>query len=141
MLSKIDYGLPIFGWCAATHIKKMQPPHHEAARRSIYAFPTSPIKRILSESGLPSNPTRIKEPTSQLIPKLYTTPNRLLADDLKSTFKDRRKYKCLYTLRICANFIQELDLPPPNRFESSEPFPTWSQKQPIINTNLRISSK
>jgi len=141
MLSKIDFGLPIFGWCAATHIKKIQPTYHGAVRRSIYAFPTSPIKCILAESGLPSIPTRIKETITRLIPKLYTTPNRLLADDFKSSFKESRKYKCLSTLRICANFSKELDLPPPTRFKPPGPFPPWSRKQPIINTNLRISSK
>jgi len=140
-LSKIDYGLPIFGWIAASNIKSIQPPYHAAVRRSIYAFPTSPTKCTLAESGLPSITNRIKETTTRLIPKLYTTPNRLLADDFKNIFKERRRYKYPSTLRICANFSKKLDLPPPNRFRSSGPSPPWFRNQPNINTKLRISTK
>nr|XP_036669921.1 uncharacterized protein LOC118877089 [Drosophila suzukii] len=107
VLLKIDFGLPIFGCIASSNIKSIQPPYHAAARRSIYAFPTSPTKCILSETGLPSITNRIKESTTRLIPKLYTTPNRLLADDFKNIFKERRRYKCPSTLRICANFSRK----------------------------------
>lgn len=41
ILSKIDYGLTIYGHCARSIRKRLSPPYHAAARRSLRAFPTS----------------------------------------------------------------------------------------------------
>lgn len=53
-LSKIDNGLPIYGWCPKSHLQEVLPAFHGAVRRVINAFPTSPTRCILGEAGLPS---------------------------------------------------------------------------------------
>lgn len=54
VLSKIDYGLYIYGQCPKSILNIIKPTYHQAARRSINAFPITPIKNILVEAGLPS---------------------------------------------------------------------------------------
>ena len=57
ILSKIDYGLSVYGKCAISHLKilyHISIPYHSAIRRSIRAFPTSNTANIPAESGVPS---------------------------------------------------------------------------------------
>jgi len=141
MLSKIDYGLPIFGWCAKSHLKKLQVPYHGAVRRAIHAFPTSPVACTLAESGLPSIQSRVEETTLMLIPKLYTTSNCLLTKDFGAIFKQKRKFKCISTLRRCANYIKLLDLPLPKPRRPFKSPALWGSKQPNINLQIYNAAK
>jgi len=127
MLSKIDYGLPIFKWCAKSHIRKLQAPYHGAVRRALHAFPTSPVACTLGESGLPSIQSRIEETTMMLIPKLYTTSNRVLANDFRAILKQRRNFKCISTLRRCSSYVQQLNLPLPKPRRSFKSPAYWGQ--------------
>jgi len=127
MLSKIDYDLPIFGWCTKSHIRKIQAPYHGAVRRALHAFPTSPVACTLAESGLPSIQPRIEETTMMLIPKLYTTSNRVLANDFRAILKQRRNFKCISTLRRCSSYVQQLNLPLPKPRRSFKSPAYWGQ--------------
>lgn len=54
VISKIIYGLEIYGNCPKSTFNVLKPYYHQAARRSIGAFRTTPILNILAEAGLPT---------------------------------------------------------------------------------------
>ncbi|XP_018797794.1 PREDICTED: uncharacterized protein LOC108974421 [Bactrocera latifrons] len=64
--------------CANTNIMFLNAPYHAAVRRSIRAFPTSPIKAILSEAGLPHINYQTMRNTVMLIPRLLYCRNELI---------------------------------------------------------------
>ena len=102
LLSKIDYGLPICGWCAPSHIKLIKAPYHAAVRRSIGAFPTSPIINILTEAGLHSIEDRTICLTYKLIPKLLINRNKVLYGEVLKVFKYKRRNRIeSITARCC----------------------------------------
>lgn len=109
-LSKIDYALPIYGWCAASHIKLLQGPYHAAVRRSIGAFPTSPITNLLAEAGMPSIEERTTHLTYKLIPKLFVSRNQILFQEVKKTINGIRIQRLESTIVRCINFSRNINL-------------------------------
>ncbi|KAL4120087.1 hypothetical protein QTP88_012826 [Uroleucon formosanum] len=54
ILSKLDYGAPIFSSAKHTKLKTLETIHNSGIRLSIGAFRSSPIKSILNIAGIPS---------------------------------------------------------------------------------------
>uniref|UniRef100_A0A0K8VY27 Putative RNA-directed DNA polymerase from transposon X-element n=1 Tax=Bactrocera latifrons TaxID=174628 RepID=A0A0K8VY27_BACLA len=110
LLSKIDHGLSIYGHCAKTHIKLILPPYHAAARRSIRAFPTSPIKAILPEAGLPNIVQRTARNTMVLIPKLFQARNVLLLRQVRTALKHTNVSCKPSTISRCLSIAKQLNI-------------------------------
>ncbi len=110
ILSKIDYGLPIYGWCANTNLNQINAPYHQAVRRSINAFPTSPVKCVLAEAGLPSIKDRLRDATYKLIPKLVNSQNKILNTEFINAFTHKRNYKKKSTIRRCVSYCEMLQI-------------------------------
>ncbi|XP_055852013.1 uncharacterized protein LOC129916204 [Episyrphus balteatus] len=87
VLSKIDYGLYIYGHSPKSTLKIIKPTYHNAARRSINAFPTSPIINILAEAGLPTIEERRDAITDKLLAKLVFTKNSIIYNDVKNALE------------------------------------------------------
>ena len=107
ILSKIEYGLPIYGKCATSHIKLLFAPYHSAVKRSLHAFPTSPTRNVLAEGGLPSIKSQISMSTLNLIPKIYICQNSVLRNDLNNLRKRKTTPKKISTIAICKDFMEE----------------------------------
>ncbi|XP_049316160.1 RNA-directed DNA polymerase from mobile element jockey isoform X1 [Bactrocera dorsalis] len=131
MLSKIDFGLAIYGHCAKSHLALVETPYHIAVKRSIRAFPTSPTKVVLTEAGLPSIPLRTKQNTMMLIPKLLQCKNSLLFNAMK-TYRTTKK---LSTIVQCINIIKKLDIISTPQLIKENTHPHWlTLKSSIIST-------
>ncbi len=141
ILSKIDYGLPIFGWCANTNIKQLEPIYHASIRRSINAFPTSPIKCILGEAGFPALRQRVYDTTIQLIPKVLHSPNYELHKTLIAASRHKRNFRLKSTLRRCVRYCQLLKINIPPNFNKTNTHPDWLISQSMIDTSLHTLKK
>jgi len=139
ILSKIEYGLPIYG--AATHLRKLQSPYNTSVRRSINAFPTSPIRCILAEAGLPTIMERLNEVTMNLIPKLFTSPNHSLVKDFKACFRKTRTPRVPSTLHRCAKQAAQIGLAAPKRRIIVSSTPPWKVTSHYIKKDLHFFAK
>ena len=83
MLSKIDYGLPIYGICCKSHIKIITSTLYTAIRRSLRAHRTTPIKNLLAEGGFTTIEDRITFTRCGLIPKLAVPQSHILFNEIK----------------------------------------------------------
>jgi len=54
ILSKLDYGAPLFSTANSSHLKALESIHNMGIRLSIGAFRSSPVQSILTISGIPS---------------------------------------------------------------------------------------
>ena len=136
ILSKIDYGLHIYGKCANTHMKLLYAPYHAAIKRSLRAFPTTPIKNVLTEAGLPFIPDRVESVTLMLIPKLLLRPNEIISDDLNKLLKRKTTPRKQSTLSICAEFIKEHEIECRPRSAKQPPQPSWNLCEKSIVLDL-----
>jgi len=141
ILSKIDYGLPIYGWCAPSNIKTIYPPYHAAVRRSIGAFPTTPTKCILAKAGLPDINSVVAQMTYKLIPKLMCSTNGILTKDFQTAIKHLRKYKVVSTIRRCVQFSRRYNIETQYRGNKVCPSPPWGLLSSSINTSLHSFTK
>lgn len=74
ILSKLDYGAPIFSSAKHTKLKTLETIHNSGIRLSIGAFRSSPIKSILNIAGIPSLEVRWREQTHKLAARISRSP-------------------------------------------------------------------
>lgn len=141
MLAKIDYGLPIYGWCAASNLRRIQAPYNTAVRRSINAFPTSPIKCVAAEAGLPLISERVMETTLKLIPKFLCTTNTILQKDFQHAVKSKRTFKVLSSIRRCVSLCKQHKIDTPKIRNKVMSSPPWLLKEASINIALHQLNK
>ena len=136
ILSKIDYGLPIYGKCAKTNLKLIQPSYNAAVRRSIRAFPTSQTTNLLAECGLPSIPDRVNATTHRLLPKLLCTPNNILSNDFKKTQSRKTTPKRQSTIFICSQYLKDNNISPFFNPSKTPKYPPWNISESSIIKDL-----
>uniref|UniRef100_W8BGW3 RNA-directed DNA polymerase from mobile element jockey n=1 Tax=Ceratitis capitata TaxID=7213 RepID=W8BGW3_CERCA len=151
ILSVIDYGLPIYGQCAKSTIALLAAPYHAAIRRSLRAFPTTPINNLMAESGLPSIEERIMQSTFRLIHKCFITNNIILYKDMKNITKRTRKmrrpstiynvFQCTKKISISLNPILTKTAKNPTWLLPSSVFINQLFDYPKQNTNPLIYRK
>lgn len=141
VLSKIDYGLPIYGWCADSHLNLLNKPYYTAVRRSIDAFPTSPIKCMLAEAGLPSIPERRYSNTLKLLPKLLNTTNKILFDTFNTASRHKRSYSVMSTLRRSISYCKDLEIPIAVKRPIVSQQAPWLLQSASIDTHLHAYLK
>uniref|UniRef100_W8BNQ0 Putative RNA-directed DNA polymerase from transposon X-element n=1 Tax=Ceratitis capitata TaxID=7213 RepID=W8BNQ0_CERCA len=110
LLAKIDFGLAIYGHCAKKHLQLLQSPYHTAVRRSIRAFPTSPIKAILAEAGLPEIQDRVLHNTMMLIKKILNCRNEYLFSFVQSSQQQKNCAKRPSTIARILSYIEQLGI-------------------------------
>lgn len=87
ILSKLDYGAPLFSTANPSHLKVLESIHNTGIRLSIGAFRSSPIQSILTISGIPSLAARWNEQTSKLAARMSRLPLDIMPHP-KYMFKD-----------------------------------------------------
>nr|AMS38373.1 hypothetical protein [Bactrocera tryoni] len=107
LTSKIDYGLPIYGNCSKSSINLLNAPYHCAIRRSLRAFPTSPIKTIMAESGLPTIQNKIIDSSLQILAKTAENTNPLLNTTITHATKKRKIPRIQSAISRCLSFAAE----------------------------------
>jgi len=122
-------------------LKLFSAPYHAAIKRSLNAFPTSPLESLYAESGLPSVIARVEELTFQLIPKLLNTTNKILFQNVVRAYNHKRTYRLQSTLRRCAQYCKSLALVPPTVCNKTQQQPPWMLKKESICTALEPYSK
>ncbi|XP_050338794.1 uncharacterized protein LOC126765213 isoform X2 [Bactrocera neohumeralis] len=111
LLSKIDYALPLYGRSSKNNIKLICAPYHCAIRRSLRAFPTSPIEIMLAESGLPSVQNRIVDETHRLLSKAVESTNSSLTKAFATSLRRTRLPRFLSAITKCVIFAKKNALP------------------------------
>ncbi|XP_050064946.1 uncharacterized protein LOC126553875 [Aphis gossypii] len=74
ILSKIDYGSPLFSSAIQSHLKKLENIHNSGMRLAIGAFRSSPIDSISNIAGIPSLSLRWAEQKSLLAARIHRSP-------------------------------------------------------------------
>uniref|UniRef100_W8B1H2 RNA-directed DNA polymerase from mobile element jockey n=1 Tax=Ceratitis capitata TaxID=7213 RepID=W8B1H2_CERCA len=136
ILGVIDYGLSIYGQCAKTTRRLVITSYHTAIRRSLRAFPTTPIKNLLAESGLPSIDERFKQSTLRLIPKLYLTKNSILHKDVKNVITKKRVMKRPSAIFNALQQAKEIDIFCKPTIKRANLVPPWKLPNTIFITKL-----
>ena len=70
ILSKIDYGLAVYGKTTKSTLQILNSPYHAALRHSLRAFRTTPVKNLLTEAGCISIESRRDILNSRLFMKI-----------------------------------------------------------------------
>lgn len=141
IVSVIDYGLAIYGQCSKHTFAPILSSYHSAIRRSLRAFPTTPIKNLLAEAGLPELRDRVEQNILRLIPKLYISNNPILNKDMKSSVKRTRNLRLPSTICRVAEFAKEIDIPLKPILTTTPQLPPWSLAAEIFITRLLDYSK
>ncbi|XP_017465627.1 PREDICTED: RNA-directed DNA polymerase from mobile element jockey-like [Rhagoletis zephyria] len=132
--SIVNYGLEIYGLHAKNHLKMLAAPYHTAVRRSIRAFPTSPIKNILAEAGLPCLFDNMEDSIRKLYPKLMLTSNIFLRKDFHSATSRTRTPKISSAIYMCSIYAKENCLPAKLSLPRYNLRPPWLlNKSSLIN--------
>ncbi|XP_017487099.1 PREDICTED: RNA-directed DNA polymerase from mobile element jockey-like [Rhagoletis zephyria] len=139
VLSVINYALEIYGHHSKNHLKLLAAPYHSAVRRSLRAFPTSPIKNILAESGLPFLRDNMEDSTSKLYPRIILGSNDTLQNALFSLSSRIRPPKVESAIYKCVIFAKENHLPlkPPKLRKLYHP-PWLIPKNTFIDKLVRL---
>ncbi|XP_069968730.1 uncharacterized protein [Bactrocera oleae] len=112
-----------------------------AVRRSFRAFPTSSIKSILAESGMPHINERLEINTLRLIPKVYLGSNPNLLNDIRSATRKKRTSKFPSTIHLILKYVDELDIHlSPKRSKISK-HPPWALDSSVIEDKLMTWNK
>ena len=141
ILSKIDYGLPIYGKCAESNLKIIYQPYHAAVKRSIRAFPTSNVKNTLAEAGMPTVRERIEHATFGLIPKLFCSTSPTLNSDVKKLLKRTHFPKKESTILRCINLTKEHDICIQPTLSTTSTYPPWHFSAESLILDLAEYSK
>ncbi|XP_067622228.1 uncharacterized protein [Eurosta solidaginis] len=114
-------------------------PYHSAIRRSLHAFPTSPIKNLLAESGLPFLRDNMEDSTIKLYPRIILGSNITLQNALHSTSSRIRSPKIESAIYKCATFAKTNNLPlkPPKLRKLCHP-PWLISKETFIDNLVRL---
>lgn len=79
ILSKIDYGIAVYGKAPKSTFNKINPTYNSSIRIALGAFKTTPILNLMAESGLPTLIQRFNSHTAKLITKIvFPTEQHLL---------------------------------------------------------------
>lgn len=101
ILSKIDYGLFLFGNSPKSTLSTISSVYHDSIRASIYAYRTTPIKSLLIESGLPALEERIHVIINRLIPKTVFSNSSVIKTDVSKILSSKRIPKTPSALYNC----------------------------------------
>ncbi|XP_055913748.1 uncharacterized protein LOC129947266 [Eupeodes corollae] len=141
LLSKIDYGIYIYGSSPKTTLRIIQPSYHQAARRSINAFPTTPLKNILAEAGLPSIEQRFEQTISKLVVKLVFSTNSVIDKDIHQAMNLKCRKRIPSALKTILDKAREMDIPTKTTKYSTLSYPPWSIKANSFVLSLAHYSK
>ena len=98
IISKIDYGLVLYGNTAISNLNRVKTIYHSGMRLALGALRTTPITNMLTESGCLKLEDRVKSLTAHLIPKIVHSPGVELYNQYKKLIKRKRVPKKPSTL-------------------------------------------
>ena len=110
ILSKIDYGLPVYGNTSKNNIAKISSPYYAAIRLSLGAFCSTPIKNMLAESGMPTIPQRKEFLTNRLIPKILNPKKTILSKLTANKIKRKKTPKKMSTISLALQYANKLKI-------------------------------
>ena len=98
ILSKIDYGLVIYGYSNQKNLQRLSSIYNAAIKRALGAFCSTPIK--IAESGLPTIIERRELLTGRLITKL-SNPNKSIVKTLAKLSQKKRIFRSIKNTLLC----------------------------------------
>ena len=141
IMSKIDYGLTIYGYTSKRNLSQIKTIYHAAIRRSLGAFRTSPIKNMLAECGLLSIEDRRTLLTGLIINK-FTNPNKSIISDLsKKRTKRKRVPKKPSALLRAINFAKTNFMLIENPSTPKQKQPPWQFREQALILKLTTRKK
>lgn len=140
ILSKIDYGLTIYGKAPISQFKKIQPMYNAAIRLALGALRTTPIRNLMAESGLPNLKQRFESLTSKLIIKVIFPAEQHLLKRI-SHIPTQRPLKYPSTICIALKRAKDIDIDvkPQKTYFPLEP--PWKLNKKSFVDNLMGLSK
>lgn len=141
ILSKIDYGLAVYGKCAKSTLNIIKPTYHSAIRTSLKAFTTTPTKNILTESGLPSIDHRRDLLTARLAPKICQSYRSPIIEDAKKILHRKKPPKFPSAIYIALNDSSKIGISPTISTLTPGNIPPWEFPTNIVNTTLATFKK
>ena len=146
--SKLDYGCFIYGSAKPSHIRMLDPIHHQGLRLALGAFRTSPVESLLAEANeLPLN-LRRKKLGLQYFFKIKSTPDNPVSEHLLdipdraiALFERNPKRTPPFGLRVLKD-LEHLEIPNLNIAEFSFPdSPPWLLSRPAVDLTLSAHKK
>ena len=110
VLSKIDFGLFLYGSCPKTTRRTIESRYHQAIRSCLYAYSTTNIINMRAEASLPSIEERSKFITAQLIPKLLSSTNSIINEYINTTIECIKVHNYTGKKRIPSAITQALEI-------------------------------
>lgn len=133
--------MEIYGHNAKIKLKLLSAPYHTALRRSLRAFPTTPLKNIFAETGLTSIADNAEDCIGKLYAKLITTSNNALRKDVQLATLRKRIPKIPSTIHLCLKFAKDNNLPLQRVQISKHRNPPWLLKEACFINNLVVKRK
>uniref|UniRef100_W8C2B6 RNA-directed DNA polymerase from mobile element jockey n=1 Tax=Ceratitis capitata TaxID=7213 RepID=W8C2B6_CERCA len=141
VISKIDYGLFLYGDSPKSTLNKLKSKLNSAIRTALGAFRTTPIHNLLLEANIHTIENKFEYLTAKLLKTLINSSDTPLYKILKSCRKTRKRTK---TVRSVFNKIvskcTQLNLPfHPYKYKKQEP--TRNLTPYLIDTSLNSNTK
>ena len=141
ILSKIDYGLTIYGFTSKRNLSMLKTIYHTAIRRSLGAFRTSPIKNILAEAGVLSIEDRRDLLTGHIIRKISNPKKSKLLEITKKKLKRKRTPKKQSALDKSIDFAKTHHIVLENTPIKKQNNPPWNIRETSLVLNLSTLKK
>lgn len=139
-MSKIDYGLQIYGKTTKAAIKKLNSPYHAAIRLSLRAFKSTKIENILAEGDLYTIEDRIQYLRSRSLGLLLCDKTSILHTDIRDLKARKTPLKINSALSNMLNLLLKTCITT-NSKHTIHNLPPWMFKDSSLIENLAIYSK
>lgn len=145
VLSRLDYGCAVYSSARKSLLRKLDIIHHAGIRYCIGAFPTSPIKKLYEESGIPSLTDRRHRLMISYISNILSQtnhPNHNFLFTPENTFSSRPTITRPLGVRF-KEFLDSIEvLGLPNVFpEGVNEIPPWNVKEATVRLDLQYFNK
>jgi len=141
IMSKIDFGLFLYGRAPKSKINKIKTIYHSAVRMALGAFRSSPINNLLYESNIKPIEHRTKHAILKNFKIISTAKKTPLEQVIKKISKAKRIPKLLSTIKNTIDQCNAISLHPVPIINKKETTPTWAFNFSNINKSLHISLK
>lgn len=141
ILSKIDYGLAVYGKCSKSHLNTLKSPLHTAIRRSLRAFRTTPIENILAEAGFSTIEARIDFMRCGLLHKVANNSSNILHKELKLLKARKTELSVQSGLTLLLKVANKLDLTSEIPANPKQNLPLWYMDQNLFINTLTFHKK
>ena len=137
VFSKIDFGLPVYGFSANSVIKRVKSFMNNTIRTATGAFRSTPISNLYIESNTQTFENRRNSLTTKLQKNILNSKNTPIYKIIKNPIKKKNHSTIIRSIQNC----KTLNIPYKSKFNTQNLHPPWTFNNKVFIRSLQSYSK